>query len=287
MPAAGALPEALKVLAHLQPIERSPDASIPRWRGWRKPCVVARAISPVSFCQADFPGLSDLNVSGVKRIAPPSEEKTASRPGGKERRQRKARRRQCAQKGVRKGVAKKAAAKKTARKRTVKRAPKKAAAKKVAAKKIAAKKTAARKPAAKQVGGQSPRISTTRRDTARYRQSRPVGRRDEGFRRGAQPRRSSSRRSSGLFLRGPVRRACRRHCRMLRLRSSRRAARQDHPHPGVPRSGGPGRTREFPCDHNGRVGEIERREASRPARRTRGPGGDRTERQRARCRRPV
>ncbi|HWY83346.1 MAG TPA: hypothetical protein VNY10_15715 [Roseiarcus sp.] len=52
---------------------------------------------------------------------------------------------------------------------------------------------------------------------------------------------------------------------MLRLRPSRRAAWQDDPHPGVLASGESGRTREFPRDHHGRLGETERHEVSRPA----------------------
>jgi hypothetical protein len=155
MPTAGALPESLKVLARLQPIELSSgrlDSEIARLeetvRG--RP----RNLSGELPVKLTFPGLSDLNVTGVKRIAPASEERAASRHAGKGTTAKKGAGKAIARKtAVRKGAAKKAAAKPTARKSaTPKRAPKKAAAKK----RIAAKKAAAKKPAAKQVARSTP-----------------------------------------------------------------------------------------------------------------------------------
>jgi hypothetical protein len=159
MPAAAALPQSLKVLARLTPVELVSgrfDSDMTR---------LAERLSdrPIEFAiKLPFPGLSDLGVTGVKRIARPSEEKAPSRHVGKGTTVKKGAARATARKkAVRKDAAKKAAAKTTAHKSATKKAarkgaPKKAAAKKTAKKKTAPKKAAAKKPAAKQVARPRP-----------------------------------------------------------------------------------------------------------------------------------
>jgi hypothetical protein len=151
MPAAGALPESLKVLARLGPIEVSSsrfDADMTR---------LAERLSdrPIEFAiKLPFPGLSDPGVTGVKRIAPPSEEKAASRHVGKGTTAKKGAARATARKkAMRKGAAKKSAAKKpakkSARKVVAKKATRKGAVKKASAKKSSARRTGAKKSAGK------------------------------------------------------------------------------------------------------------------------------------------
>jgi hypothetical protein len=155
MPAVAALPESLKVLTRLQPIELS-SGSFDSEMARLEETVRGR---PHNFSgelpvKLTFPGLSDLKVSSVKRIARSSEERAAGKTAGK------------------KTAAKKAAAKEPAPKRVARAAapkgggnkagPKKSAPKKAAAKKVAAKETAAKKPAAKKAARPMPEARSAR-----------------------------------------------------------------------------------------------------------------------------
>ncbi len=132
MPQAGTLPESLKGLARLQPIELSSgrfDSDMERLEeALRNRPINLSGARPVKL---PLPDLSDERVMGVKRFAPAADEKTARKSAAK------------------KKPAKKAAAKTTARRSVTKKAARKSTAKKVAAKKTAAMKSAAKKPAAK------------------------------------------------------------------------------------------------------------------------------------------
>jgi hypothetical protein len=145
MPAAGALPESLKPLAHLQAIELSSghfDSDIRRLEeALRKR---PRNLSGEPSIRLPLPGLSDPGMRGVKRIAPSSEATTARKSTSKKQAARKAAAKATARKSVTKKAVRKGAAKKPATRKT---APKKAAAKKPAAKKAAAKRPAAEKAA--------------------------------------------------------------------------------------------------------------------------------------------
>jgi hypothetical protein len=133
MPAAGALPESLKVLAHLRAIELSSG----RFDSEMERPEETLHDRPINFSggqsiELPFPDLSDLGLTGLKGIAAPFEEGTASRRAGKGT-------------SARKGAAKSPARKRVAKTAAPKRAPKKAAAKKSEVKKAATKKPAAKK----------------------------------------------------------------------------------------------------------------------------------------------
>ena len=261
MPTAGALPEALEVLAHLQPIELSSERFDTDVKRLEEALRKRRTFG--------LGGWINLSRSGLKRFAPPSEEKAARKSVGK------------------RTAATKGAAKATARKRATKKAVRKGAAKIAAAKKTAPKKTAAKRSAARKAA----RPTSAARDAARGRRHIAVnpdlsvdemkhfasarGIRDRA-------RRASSSRPLGNR---SARRSRGGDCRMLRLRSSRGAARQDSPPPGVPASGEPGRAGELPRDHDGRVGDTKRNEVPRLGDQAGGAGRDRALRQRARRRR--
>jgi hypothetical protein len=135
MPAVAALPESLKVLTRLQPIELS-SGSFDSEMARLEETVRGR---PHNFSgelpvKLTFPGLSDLMVSSVKRIARSSEERAARKTAGKKTAAKKAAAKAPAPKRVARAAAPKGGGKKAGPKKS---APKKAAAKKVAAKKAA------------------------------------------------------------------------------------------------------------------------------------------------------
>jgi hypothetical protein len=154
IPAAGALPESLKVLAHLRTIELSSG----RFDSEMERLEETLHDRPINFSggpsiELPFPDLSDLGLTGLKGIAAPFEEGTASR---------RADRGTSARKGA-KASARKRVAKTAAPKRAPKKAPKKTAAKKTKVKKAATKKPAAKKvarsrPADRDVASGQPRV---------------------------------------------------------------------------------------------------------------------------------
>jgi hypothetical protein len=169
MPEAGALPESLKPLARLRPIELSSE----RFASDMERLEEALRDRPVKIREApriEGPFLR-APAPPVKRIAPPLEEKTARKTSSKNLGAKKASakttaRKSAAKTGVRKAAAKKAAAKKTtARKSAAKKTAGKGAAKKAAAKRTSAKRTAAKKPA----GKKAPRRAPEKRSATRAR----------------------------------------------------------------------------------------------------------------------
>jgi TIR domain/Histone H1-like nucleoprotein HC2 len=155
MPSVSALPESLKILARLQPIELSPgrfDSDVERLEGTLRDRPIN--LSGQRSIELPFPDLPRLRVTGVKRIAAPFEEKAARKPAAKRKTAKKpaakktAARKSGTKTAAPKGAGRKAAAKATARKSVAKKTARKGAAEKIPVKKTAAKKTAARKPAA-------------------------------------------------------------------------------------------------------------------------------------------
>jgi hypothetical protein len=141
MPAASALPESLKALAHLRPIELSSG----RFDSDLAPLMKIKSERAIDFSRepsTPFPGLPDLSVlsaPSVAGIAAPYKEKTARKSAGKRKSAKKA-----AAKAARKSITKKAVRKGAARINP---------AKKFAPKKPAAKKTFARRRAAEEAEG--------------------------------------------------------------------------------------------------------------------------------------
>jgi TIR domain len=161
MPAAGALPESLKALARLQPIELSAE----RFDSDMKRLEETQPEGAVNLSGGgliEMPSiLSHLRVSGAQGIAAPFEEKLARKPIGKKAAAKKPARKAAARIGATGGTAPKGggrqgAAKPTARKSVAKKTARKGTAKKLSAKKTAAKKTAAKKPAAKKAARPKP-----------------------------------------------------------------------------------------------------------------------------------
>ena len=152
MPAAGALPEPLKVLAHLRTIELSSarfDSEMERLEETLHDRSINFSGGPS--IELPFPDLCDLGLMGLKGIAAPFEEGTASRRAG-------------SGTSARKGAAKAPAPKRVAKTAAPKRAPKKAAKKKTEVKKAATKKPAAKKvarsrPADPDVASGQPRVA--------------------------------------------------------------------------------------------------------------------------------
>jgi hypothetical protein len=161
MPSADAFPEALEILAHLEPIELSSghfNSDMERLKETLRdraiPAVLAAAIKMSDvIAETGEARLSNL-IAGVRPIAPPAEEKTARKRAGKGKATKKTAAKATARKritknAVRTGTGNKAAAKAAPRKGVTKKTGRKAAVRIAPMKKTAAKKTAAKKPAAK------------------------------------------------------------------------------------------------------------------------------------------
>lgn len=299
MPAAGALPESLKVLAHLRAIELSSG----RFDSEMERLEETLHDRPINFSggqsiELPFPDLSDLGLTGLKGIAAPFEEGTASRRAGKGT-------------SARKGAAKSPARKRVAKTAAPKRAPKKAAAKKSEVKKAATKKPAAKKVARsrhadRDVASGRPRVAVNQdlsvdamNDFASARRAEVPPHKDHLQALGAgdgrplqnplaRPGLKGSSRTEGTSAKKAARKAApspprgkpKVEAKISRLlhppAPSRRlsntpssvplgAAWQDDSHPGVLASVKPSRTREFPRDHHGRIGETERHKVPRLA----------------------